>query len=85
MKVTKRMKGIGNQIVLYDEKTKQYFLVSSVKREGWADETLIFKCDSEGKVELWTEVWACYPSNHWPVIKMLIDGKLTSADFEEIE
>ena len=87
MKTIKRVKGVayGDKTVLYDEKTKQYFLVSSIKREGLADETLIFKCDSEGTVELWVEVWGCYPSNHWPVVKMLVDGELTLADFEEIE
>lgn len=65
----------GNQNFLFDNETGQNYVLSSID-EKRINESLIFKCDENGNITDWNEVWACRPSAHWETIKAFVNNKL---------
>lgn len=74
--------GNSQKTLMYDEKTGQYFLVSSVDTPK---ETLIFKSDEFGGFASYTDVWGTYSIGHDEVIELLVTGRLTTDYFYNME
>ena len=71
----------GNQTVVALQ-TGTY-LVTSIKNSVF-NKTYILKCDSNGKVLDWNEVYMTMPANHKKTLEALNNETLTEKDFNQI-
>lgn len=71
----------GNQTIVYDPVSKNYFLVTSISVKGVMNKTFVVVCNENGAVKDWNEVFTIVPSNHDKVVKMLQSKTLTANDF----
>jgi len=76
VKETKRIS--GQQSIV--KEGAYYFAVCSVKNPA-VDKTFIVKCDKNGKIKDWNEVYTVTPSNHEQTLEALENGILSIADF----
>jgi len=77
--VVKETKRIAGKQSLVQEGTN-FFLVSSVSNPA-VDKTFIVKCDENGKVKDWNEVYTLSPSDHERTLNELETGVLSIKDF----
>lgn len=75
--VEETKKIIGKQTLVRDENGK-YFLISSVDDVGLVSKTFILKCDHNGKVRDFNEIFTSIPANHYSVLKDFLNGDLDS-------
>lgn len=76
VKETKRIAGKQSLV----QEGKDFFLVSSVSNPA-VDKTFIVKCDKNGKVKDWNEVYTLSPSDHERTLNELETGVLSVKDF----
>lgn len=77
--VIQETKKISGKQSLVQEGT-DYFLVSSVSNPA-VDKTFIVKCNENGKVKDWNEVYTVSPSNHERTLDALETGVIGVDDF----
>ena len=80
--VVKETKRIAGKQSLVQEGT-DFFLVSSVSNPA-VDKTFIVKCNENGVVKDWNEVYTVSPSNHERTLDALETGVLSVKDFNFI-
>lgn len=74
----------AERTLMFDEKSEQYFMVSTIEREP--TETLIFKSDKDGNIlNDYVEVWETIFANHDEVIELLVTDVLTTEYFYNME
>ncbi len=72
----------GQQTII--ELDGKFFLVSSVKNSV-VDKTFILKCDENGKVKDYNEVYTISPSNHSNTLDALESEMLTTNNFNFVD
>lgn len=72
----------GRQSIVEDK--GQHYLVGSISNSA-VNKTYIVKCNSEGKVRDWNEVYTVSPANHEGILEALENGMITKKDFNFVD
>lgn len=70
----------GHQSIVFDKANDAYYLVTSIENPI-VSKTYIVKCDKNGAVKDWDEVYTLVPANHKGVLDSLENDVLGPKDF----